>query len=269
MNKYIFQHEFRSRVGSIITWSASVAALIILFFSIFASFADQAELLNDMMDKFPPELLTAFGMTGIDFSTVVGYYSLLFLFVQLCFAIQASNYGVGLVSIEESELTADFLLTKPVSRSEIFNSKLLAAIASLLLTNLAAWVSTFLAIEMFRAGREYDPGLLALLLGGAVLFQLFFLSVGVIISLLVKRVRSVTPYALGLSFGMYVLGAFSGLEGVSLLEFLTPFKHFDVNYAVQNQGYDIPLVLLNVAVTLAAGAASYWLYLRRDIHAVV
>ena len=101
-----------------------------------------------------------------------------------------------------------------------------------------------------------------------MIFQLFFLCVGVVISLLVKRVRSVTPYALGLSFGAYFLGAFSGLLGESTLELLTPFKHFDAAYIVHNGAYNMPLVILDVAVTVIALAASYWLYIRRDIPAV-
>ncbi len=41
-------------------------------------------------------------MDEVDLSTVLGYYSFIYLFAQLCLAIQAGNYGFGLVSIEES-----------------------------------------------------------------------------------------------------------------------------------------------------------------------
>jgi ABC-2 type transport system permease protein len=81
-------------------------------------------------------------------------------------------------------------------------------------------------------------------------------------------VRSVTPYALGLAFGAYVLSAFSGMLGDVKLELITPFKHFDAAYIVSYVAYDIPLVLLNVSVTLVALAVSYWLYIRRDIPSV-
>ena len=67
-------------------------------------------------------------MNGIDLATVLGYFGLVFLFVQLCLAIQAANYGFALVSVEEREWTADFLLAKPVGRSQIMTSKLLAAL---------------------------------------------------------------------------------------------------------------------------------------------
>ncbi len=268
MNANIFRYEFRSRLKSVFTWSLGLVFLIGFFFSIFTNFADQAQLLNDMMKNFPKELLTAFGMDKINMATVLGYYSLIFMFSQLCLAIQAGNYGFGLVSVEESELTADFLLSKPVSRVQVLTSKLLAALAALTLTNLVVWVTTFAAIQLFRGKHDYEPRTLLLLLLSIVLFQLFFLSVGLVISLLVKRVRSVTPYGLGLGFGAYVLGAFSGMLGDVKLELITPFKHFDAAAIVKDGGYNMPLVLLNVTVTVVALAVSYWRYIRRDIPAV-
>ncbi len=269
MNATIYRHEFRSRLSSVITWSIALILITFVFFSIFPSFADQAAVLNEAISKFPPALLAAFGMNSIDLSSVMGFYSLIFLFAQICLAIQAANYGIGLVSIEETELTADFLISKPVSRAQILNSKLLAAFTSLTITNLVVWVSSLAAVMFFRGGRPYEPKTLFLLLISIAIFQQFFLSLGLIISLLVKRVRSVTPFSLALGFGMYVLSAFSSLEGVSKLELLTAFKHFDPIYIIQHAAYNPPLVVLNIAVSVVALVASYWLYLHRDIPAVV
>jgi ABC-2 type transport system permease protein len=268
MSANIYRHEFRTRLKSVVIWSLAMAALVLFFFSMFPVFADQAALMNQVLAKYPAQLRAAFSLDRTDLSSVLGFYSFIFLFVQLCLAIQASNYGFGLVSIEENELTADFLLSKPVSRTQVLTSKLLAALTSLTITNLVVWVSSFAAISLFRGGRAYQARTLLLLLLSIVVLQLFFLSVGLVISLLVKRVRSVTPYGLGLGFGTYVLNAFSGVLGEVKLELITPFKHVDAAYIVQHGAYDIPLVLLNVAVTLVSLAVSYWLYLRRDIPAV-
>jgi len=268
MNANIYIYEFRARLKSVLTWSLSITALVLFYFSLFPSFSEQAALVQEMFQKFPPALLEAFGMNRTDMSSVLGFYSFLFVFVQLCLAIQAGNCGFGLVSIEESELTADFLLSKPVSRTQVLVSKFLAALSSLLITELVVVVDTIIAVNAFNNGQTYDPGILALLLVSMVILQLFFVSVGLVISLLVRRVRSVTPYSLGLGFGAYVLAAFSGLLGDVKLEYITPFKHLDPAYIVQNKGYNTPLVLLNVAITLIALAVSYWRYVRRDIPAV-
>ena len=268
MSANIYAHEFRTRLRSVIIWSLAVTAIVFFYFSFFSVFADQAALMNQMLERFPPQLRAAFGMDKMDLSTVLGFYSFIFLFVQLCLAIQAGNYGFGLVSIEESELTADFLLSKPVSRTQVLTSKLLAALTSLTITNAVVWVSSYVSIAVFRGDREYDPRTLLLLLLSIVIFQLFFLSVGLVVSMLVKRVRSVTPYSLGLGFGAYVLSAFSGILGDVKLELITPFKHLDPARIVRDGAYDTPLVLINVTVSLIAVAVSYWLYARRDIPAV-
>jgi ABC-2 type transport system permease protein len=268
MSATIFKHEFLMRLKSVIIWSISISAIIFLFFSIFPGFAADTANLNRLMENFPPELRAAFGLTAMDLSSVTGYFGFLMIFVMVCLAVQAGNYGFGLVSIEENELTADFLLTKPVSRSQVLTSKIVSAIASMLVTDAVLWGISFFSMEMFREGREYDVSTVVLILAGAILFQLFYFGVGICVSLLVKRVRSVTPYSLGLAFGTYVLSAFSGIFEDVKLELITPFKHFDPAYIIQNGSLDTPLVLLNVSITLVALAVSYWLYTRRDIHAV-
>lgn len=269
MRTNVFGQEFKMHLRSVITWSVAVAMLILVYLSLFSSVAKDAELLNEMMAKFPKELLTAFGMEGIDLSTVLGYYSFVFLFVQLCLAIQAAHYGFSLVSIEEREWTADFLLAKPVSRTQILTSKLLAVLSGLTITNVVVWVSSVAFIELFKGGKTYESKPLLLMLASIVVFQLFFLSVGLVASLLVKRIRSVTPYAMALAFGMYVLSAFGDLLGESVLEKITPFTHFEPRYIVQHGTYDLPLVLFNISVIVISLVASYMLYVRRDIPAIV
>jgi ABC-2 type transport system permease protein len=265
MNMNIYQHEFKMNLKSVVVWSVSITILLVAFMSFFSSFAADAELLNEMMDKFPKELLMAFGMTDMDMATVLGYFGLIFLFCQICLAIQAANYGVSLVSIEERELTADFLLAKPVGRTQILTSKLLAAISSLTITNIVTWIASFISVNIFRHGRDYDARPLVLLLLSIVLFQLFFLSVGMVISLLVKRVRSVTPYSMALAFGLYVLNAFAGMIGGDSLEIISPYKHFEPNYIINHAAYNLPLVLLSVAVIIVSITASYVLYSKRNM----
>lgn len=268
MSATIFRHEFRIRLRSVTVWSLGVAAIVGVFFSFFLSFAEEAALVDQMLHNFPPQLRAAFGIDRVNLTTVEGFYSYIFLFAQLCLAIQAANYGFGLVSIEETELTADFLLSKPVTRWQVLTSKLLAALAGLTITNAVVWVVSFAAIAVFRGDHEYEPKGLILLLLSIVIFQLFFLGVGLAISLLVRRVRSVTPYGLGLGFGAYVLNAFCGLLGDVKLELITPFRHLDAMRIAQEATYDVPLVLLNVSVSLVCLVLSYVLYLRRDIPAV-
>src|SRR5450759_2711698 len=96
----IYMHEFKTKLRSVLIWSASIAALLFVFMSIYTSFSAQSALLAQAMSNFPKALLIAFGMENMDWSKVLGYFALVFLFCQICLAIQAANYGFGLVSIE-------------------------------------------------------------------------------------------------------------------------------------------------------------------------
>ncbi|HBX69917.1 MAG TPA: hypothetical protein DEH25_11210 [Chloroflexi bacterium] len=269
MKMNIYKQEFKMNLRSVISWSVTQVILIFIFTAIFGSMSDSAALLSEAMDKFPPELLAAFGMTNMDMSTVLGFFALAFLFCQICLAIQAANYGISLLSVEERELTADFLLAKPVGRTQILTSKLLSVFTGLTITNVIVWVSSFVFLNIYKNGQEINTNALLMLLLSIVLFQLFFLTVGMVISLLVKRVRSVTTFSMALVFGLYILTAFSGMMGGTSLEIISPFKQFEPNYIIKNSAYDTPLVLLSVAVTLISIVGSYILYQRRNIPAPV
>ncbi len=265
----IYKHEFKMKINSILTWSLAIGILIFIFLSIFSSIAVDAKLLNEAMASFPEEFLIAFGMTDIDMSTILGFFGLIFLFIQICLAIQAANYGFSLVSVEETDLTADFLLAKPVGRTRIMTSKLLAAITGLTITNLIVWISSFVFLRMYSDGGQFETKPVLVLLLSIAVFQLFFLTVGMLISLLVKRVRSVTPYSMALVFGLYVLNAFGGMIGEDKLEILSPFKHFEPNYILKHAAYDLPLAWISVAAIVISVLGSYVLYSRRNIRSAV
>lgn len=265
----IFKHEFKVHLKSVLIWSASISTLIFVFLSMFQSFASQTAMVNDLMASFPEELLIAFGMTDMDWSTILGFFGLLFVFSQICLAIQAANYGFGLVSIEETEWTADFLISKPVSRINILTSKFLAALASLAITQAIVWGSSFWFIEIFRQGQEYQAKPVVLLLLSMTIFQLFFLTVGMAISLLVKRVRNVLPFSMGLVFGLYILNAFGGMIGEKSLEIISPFKHFAPGFIIKNATWDFPLMMISVVLIVISIIASYILYARRNIASAV
>src|SRR4030043_2301820 len=95
MSANIYAHEFRARLRAVIIWSLAVTAIVFFYFSFFPVFADQAALMNQMLERFPPQLRAAFGLDAMDLSTVLGFYSFIFLFVQLCLAIRSEERRVG------------------------------------------------------------------------------------------------------------------------------------------------------------------------------
>lgn len=263
----IYLHELKMNMRSVITWSVSVMALTFLLMAVFSSVATDLEAFYSILENYPPELMAAFGWDNMDVSNPLGFFAFTFLFVQICVSIQASNYGFSLVSVEERELTADFLLVKPVSRETILSAKLLAALTSLAITNAVAWVGSYFAVKMFTE-EPYDAHAFVLTLLTVSFLQLFFLTVGMVISLLMRRVRSVIPLTMGMVFGMFILASFGGSLGGDVFDYLTPFKHFEATTIIRDGSYDISKVAVSLVVIVVSLAASYVLYKRRNIPTV-
>lgn len=265
MNKAIYRYELRQSWTSVGIWAGSLAALLLVFMALFPSFSADVAAMDQVLANFPPELKSVFGLDALNLATLEGYFGLCFVFCQLCLAIQAANYGLSLVSVEEAELTADFLLTRPLSRPTILTSKLTAALTSLLLTDVLFWAVSLASIAIYKGEAQYEPRAIALMLGSIVIFQLIFFSLGLLISLCVRKMHSVTPWSLGLALGTYVISAFSGILGDVKLEYLSPFKHFDPGQIIRDLRYDTNLIIVDTALILLAIGASYWLYQKRDI----
>ena len=130
----MFLHELKAYRKSTIIWSVALAGIVIVFLSMFPAFSSNTEELKKLLENLPLALRNAIGLSLDTIGSLLGFYSTLtFLYITLCGAIQAMNLGTSIVSKEVREKTADFLLTKPVSRVQILTAKLLAALTSLVI----------------------------------------------------------------------------------------------------------------------------------------
>lgn len=265
----IYKYELKMYTKSIIIWSLSVAAIIFMFMSFYPAIGADVAIMDKIMEAYPEELLKAFGMSGgLSLSSVLGFLMFTYAFVQLCLAIQSANYGFHFLSVEERELTADFLMSKPVSRREIIISKFFAAFTGLTITNIVIWLVTFAGLALFNSGNDYEIKNVILLLLTNTIFQLFFLSVGMVISVSVKKIRSVLSYSMALSFGLYMINAIRSIIGGKTLGLISPFYHFEPAYILEFGKYDMTLVSISIVVIVCSLGASYILYLKRNIHSL-
>jgi ABC-2 type transport system permease protein len=99
-------------------------------------------------------------------------------------------------------------------------------------------------------------------------FQLFFLGIGMLISVIVNKVRSVLSYSFGLTIGLYVVNSIRGIIDSDLLGYITPFYYFEPGYILKNGEYNITFLFIGIIVMLVSFILSYILYLKRDIHSL-
>jgi ABC-2 type transport system permease protein len=262
----MFLHEVKAYRKSTWVWTLSLAALVVLFLSMFPSFSKDAEEFKKLLEGFPVELRKAIGISVDSIATLLGFYSYAFLYLKLGGAIQAMNLGTSILSKETREKTADFLLTKPVTRTQVVTAKLLAAMVSLVMTNIVI-ASVTMMMAAFVAN---DFSKKALLLVAVTLFfiQLMFLALGFIVSVIFQKIKSVISVSLGTVFGFFMLGMISSTTGDTALRYLTPFNYFDSAYIVKNTAFEHSFLIAGITFIIAAVGASYYVYAKKDVHTV-
>ena len=263
----MFLHELKAYRKSTVIWTISLVALVVLFMSMFPSFSKDAEEFKKLMEGFPVELRKAIGLSVDSIATLLGFYSYAFLYLKLTGAIQAMNLGTSILSKETIEKTADFLLTKPVTRTQIITSKLMAALVSLVVTNIV-FVSAAMLMASYVATDDFSKMTFFLISITLFIMQLMFLALGIIISVIFPKIKSVISVSLGTVFGFFMLGMISSTTEDAALRYLTPFNYFDSAYIVKNTSYENSFLFAGIIFISAAIAASYYFYAKKDVHSV-
>ncbi|NHC38630.1 ABC transporter permease subunit [Bacillus sp. MM2020_1] len=263
----IFFHELKAYRKSTIIWSVSLVLIIALFMSFYPAFAKDAESFQKIMEGYPEAIRNAIGFNLGNFFTILGFYCFPLSFITLCGAIQGMNLGTSIVSKEVREKTADFLLTKPVTRSTVLTSKLMAAFVSIVMTNIVYLTVTILITFQVKTA-DFSLKVLIMLSLTMFFIQLIFLALGIMISVIVPKIKSVLTVSLTTVFAFYFLGMFSSTTGEEGKRYISPFKYFDTAYIIKHAGYEASFLIVGAVIIILAITASYFVYLKKDIHAV-
>ncbi|WHY77550.1 ABC transporter permease subunit [Neobacillus sp. WH10] len=260
-------HELKAYRKSTIIWTFSLVMIIVLYMSFYPSFARDAEDFIKIMEGYPEAIRNAIGFNLENFFTILGFYCFPLSFITLCGAIQAMNIGISIVSKEVREKTADYLLTKPITRTTVLTAKLLAAFISIVITNVVYIAAA--SIMAFQVKTDDFSFKVFLMLSLTMFFiQLMFLALGIVISVIVPKIKSVLTVSLAIVFAFYFVGMLSDTTGEDLKRYFSPFKYFDTAYIIKHSGYEASFLIAGAAIIILAIAASYVVYSKKDIHSV-
>lgn len=263
----IFLHELKAFRKSTIIWTCSLVAMVILFLLIYPAFTKDVAEFKKLLEGVPEGLRKAIGISLDSFFSILGFYTYVFAYITLCGSIQAMNLGTSMLSKEVRDKTADFLLTKPVSRTKIMTAKLLAALTSLVITNgIYLIVSSVVASAL--TSEAYNVKTFLMISLTLFFIQLMFLSLGVLVSVIIPKIKSVISISLIVVFGFFIINMFESVIGDQAIRYITPYKYFDNAYIIKNASYESTFIIIEILWIITTIGASYFIYSKKDIHAV-
>ena len=260
----LFLRELRAYRRSTLIWAASLGVIVVLFMGLYPGFSSDVAGLEKVLEQFPAAIKAAFNLTADTFLTAAGFYGYVLSFVILAAAIQAMNLGTGVIAKEGSGKTADFLLSKPVTRSRVITAKLLAVMLAVVLTNLVVVAVSFAGMAAV-APDEFEPVTIGLMAFTMLLVQIVFLALGALMGVVLPKVKSVVSVSLPTVFAFYIIGALGDVLGNEEVRFVSPFRYFDPSYIIRNQSLETAYVILGAGIVVVAIALSYVVFLKKDV----
>jgi ABC-2 type transport system permease protein len=260
----LFLRELAAYRKSTIIWALSLSGLVVLFMAMYPGFSSDVEGLKNVLEQFPPAIKAAFNLTADTFLTAAGFFGYVLSFGVLAGAIQAMNLGTGVISKEVAGKTADFLLSKPLTRTRVFASKLLAVFLAIVVTNVVFTAVSYAALAAV-APDEFEPATILLLASTLFLVQMVFLALGALMGVVLPKVKSVVSVSLPTVFGFYIIGALGDVVGNDEVRYVSPFRYFETEYIIKNQALDSTYLVLAAAIVVVALALGYVIFIKKDI----
>lgn len=266
MNRNLFLKELKRNRKNLWIWTAIVVGFTLMVLSIFPFMKEMGKDMAQLMDKMPPELSKAFGMDSQTWSNILGFYATYYgVYIVVLMSVFSASTGANIISKEEKDRTAEFLLTKPLDRRDVFYSKIQSL--SVLMVVIYSIQSMFAVFGILMFGGDNVDWMAFWIMQFSGIFLLsFFTACGVLMSMYLTPKKNFMGLVVGLTFGTYFLNAIA--KSTSETEFLgyaSPFHYFDFtifdpNYSFNFLGAAIFLILSVLIILI-----SFRTYLKKDI----
>jgi hypothetical protein len=233
----------------------------------FTAISQDVAVINQIMSQFPKEVVRALGLNSLDLSTVLGFYGYVFMFIMLIGAVYALKSGISALSEEIRAKTADFLVSKPVSRVAIVNAKISSVLTLLVLQTIIYMTGAFI-ITQAVTDQYFNKSIFLLMNLSMLGVELFFAGFGFLLSVIIKKIKTVLPVALGIVFGFYIIQMLNQSLADPVLAYFTPFAYFDIVKIVETGRYETAYIICDLVLIAVFTAVTYMIYQHKDMPSV-
>ena len=266
MNLNLFLKELKNNTKGTVITSLVVVLYTGFSFLVYATMKANISKITDFYYIMPESFQVAFHFDIHQWDNVLGFYVTYFVyFVPIITGCYSIILGTRLLSKEEQHKTAEFLLSRPLSRTHIISSKLFALIIHILGVNLLTFFT-----GLFGSGIvsdwEFNLESLIILHTYGFLICLFFGILGFFITVVMKRAKAITGIGIGIVLGTYFFDVMIRVFGkVQFLLYLTPFKYINLEAHSPDYGFDAWRLIYFIGITGLLIILSYVFYRRKDI----
>lgn len=261
----IFTRELKANRKSLIIWCACMAVGVLSGMAKYTAYSGSGAS-PQVFDKLPQSMRALLGMGSLDVSTMPGFFGFLFFYIAVAVAFHAALLGSGILAKEERDKTTEFLYVKPVPRAAVISAKFLAALMNILILNLVTLVCSIGMVNVYNKGKDIT-GEIVLFFVSLLIIQLIFLSLGAMVSAVLKNPKSAGSISSGIVLMAFLIDEITNINShLNALNLLSPFKYFSSSRIIAGNGFDAVIVLLSVLLAAVFTVLTYFFYRKRDLN---
>lgn len=258
----VFRKELKMGSRGLCIWTLGIGFMLIICILLYPEMKSEMEQMNDMFANMG-SFTQAFGMDKLNFGTLKGYYGVeCGNMMGLMGGLYAAYLGITILSKEEREHTAEFLLVHPVDRSSVVVQKLAVVVTQVVVLNLVIFGGSALSVKLI--GEELPMKEWVLLHVAYLLLQLEISMICFGVSAFLKR--GSIAVGLGIAAIFYFMNLLRNIsEDAKILKYITPYAYADAAGVLEEMSIDTTLLLLGVAYATVMVSVGFWKYVKKDI----
>lgn len=268
MNKNLFFRELRFGSVSFLLWTTIISVLIGITLSVFPTFMENQSKVMGMISLMPKSALEFKGISNVaDLTSVLGFYSINNIIYMMVLGSLFSMVLSSNILLKESyHKTAEYLMTKPLTRTRIFLTKGGVVVLQVVLLNVITATIGYICMKMVQKG-DFSLHSFLVLSVYTCLLNLFFAALGWFLSMLVKRPRTITTLGIGIVLFCYFLFTISKItEGASMIGYISPYKYVRTDISAADYSLAGWRMIIFIGIPILLTVVSYAIYRKKDIY---
>lgn len=258
----LIKHELRQGKVTLMIWTAVIAFMLALCVLIYPEMETQMGDVSTMFAEMG-SFSAAFGMDRLNFGEFMGFFGVeCGNILGLGGAFFSALLGISVLSKEEREQTAEFLLTHPVSRRKVVMRKYISIMIQVLSLNIVVIAVTLLSMQII--GESLDNRPLFLLFLAYYVLQVEVASVCFGISAFLSH--GGMGVGLGMAALLYFLNIIANLtEDAKFLKYITPFGYTEGADIIADECLNMEYLSVGLVFTVIGISAGFYRYCKKDI----
>ena len=268
MNKNLFFRELRFGSVSFLLWTTIISVLIGITLSVFPTFMENQSKVMGMISLMPKSALEFKGISNVaDLTSVLGFYSINnIIYMMVLGSIFSMVLSSNILLKESYHKTAEYLMTKPLTRTRIFLTKGGVVVLQVVLLNVITATIGYICMKIVQQG-DFNSHAFLILSVYTWPFESFLCCIG-LVSVHAGKKAPDNNHAWNRNCIVLLLFVYhiKNNGGASMIGYLSPYKYVRTDISADHYSLDGWRMIFFIGIPVLLTVFSYAIYRKKDIY---